>query len=310
MTATEKYKKIFGKIESLSDEISWTTGLSNMLEWLLWDTKNILGVSKKAFWKQIVQWCEDPEIKDLEIEEKYKIIEKKLTSLLKENEQPERYSKTSYKIYSAREGLRQAKYFSEDYLNKEFDIFLNLVSNSYLDKLYGDILNFNSGGTWSTHGQSGLFETSTRIDKMQIDNVAYNSEMKILVANELKLGGHKNKDQILKYGFMFNTLVDKKFIAANSQFLLLFITDKDEKIDLIEEIEKEISFCKTQPNKAFLLDERVISTAKNSNGTSISWLEIIKFNERYLDSLQQNQEVERKLLEGFNFSLKQKKFMQ
>ena len=117
MTATEKYKKIFGEIKSLSEAMSWTTGLSNMLEWLLWDTKNILGVSKKTYWKQIVKWCDETEIKDLNLEEKYKSIEKKLNILLKKNEQPERYSKTSNSIYNAREGLRQAKYFSEDYLN-------------------------------------------------------------------------------------------------------------------------------------------------------------------------------------------------
>ena len=78
MTVNEKYKKIFGEIETLSEEISWTTGLSNMLEWLLWDTKTILGISKTAYWKRIVKWCHNKEVKDLNLEEKMKIIKKKL----------------------------------------------------------------------------------------------------------------------------------------------------------------------------------------------------------------------------------------
>ena len=98
----------------------------------------------------------------------------------------------------------QAKYFSEEYLNKEFDIFLDLASNNYLDQPYGKFLNFPIGASWPTHGNNGLFETSTMMGEMQIDNDAYNSYAKILVANQ------EVKRKLLE-GFNFS-LKQKKFM--------------------------------------------------------------------------------------------------
>ena len=91
------------------------------------------------------------------------------------SEQLDRHTKPTYTVATAREALRRAKYFSEDYFNKEFDIFWTLVSDAFLDMYYGKFVDVRGGGNWSTHGNSGLFEYSTRITETFMDNLSYNS---------------------------------------------------------------------------------------------------------------------------------------
>lgn len=147
-------------------------------------------------------------------------------------------------IASPREALRRAKFFSEDYLNKEFDIYWTLVSDKYLDRFYRQFTHVKGGGEWSTHGNSGLFSTSTDIRAMQMDNLSYNETEGLLVANELKLGGRKNPDQILKYALMFNLLRERKFIVPEARLLLLFISDADDHLRWDALIEEEVAFCR------------------------------------------------------------------
>ena len=174
MKASEKYRAVFGEISHLSDSIPWTTGLSNMVEFLAWGTSNVLGVSKKEYAKQIIEWATNDEMRGLSTTEIAKNIDSKLKTLLEQTEQLDRYSKKSTGICAAREALRRVKYFSEDYLNKEFDIFLSLVSDAYLDNFYKQYIDFELNHSWSTHGNSGLFEYSTELTAMFMDNLAYN----------------------------------------------------------------------------------------------------------------------------------------
>lgn len=309
MKAKDKYIKVFGSINHLSDTVPWTSGIMNLAEHLVWDTKSILGISKKAYWKKTVAWACSDELQGLTLEEKYAAIQKKLDKLLKVSDNPSRYSKTTSVVFTAREALRQMRYFSEDFLNKEFDIFLNLSSDRYLDFLYGRFIVFNSGESWSTHGNGGLFSCSVDIAAMQMDNLAYNDTENILVANELKLGGRKNRDQIIKYCYLYCELEKKGFIGKGAEYLLLFIGDKNETYDLEHELDREISYCKSKGKIEFLSDE-ILSCAKQLNLKSISWKELIKINEEYLGTLDKTSQVEIKLLQGFNTSLSEKKFMQ
>ncbi len=199
MKVREKYCKIFGEIKSLDVEISWSTGVSNMLEWLTWSTQNILGISKTELRKQIVEWADDEKIRNATLAEKQKFVENRFIAEIESSEKYEKYAKPEYKIATPREVLRRTKYFSEDYLNKEFDIFWGLASDLYLDQFYSQFTKISAGGRWFSHGNSGLFTYSTNITSMAMDNLSYNPDEKLLVANELKLGGRKNKDQILKY---------------------------------------------------------------------------------------------------------------
>ena len=81
MKASEKYKTVFGSIEHLSNEIPWTTGLSNMVEFLVWNTSSISGVSKKDYSRIIVDWALSNEMNDLSKDEVVSIIDKKLKEL-------------------------------------------------------------------------------------------------------------------------------------------------------------------------------------------------------------------------------------
>lgn len=310
MSVKDKYKNVFGQINSLSDKIPWTTGLSNMVEFLVWDTKSVLGISKAEFWKLIVAFTDKDEYREKNDAERVKFIEEGLKSLQAITDAGERYAKPKSGYCCAREALRRNKYFSEDYLNKEFDIFLNLSSDKYLDYFYGKFISLKKGGSWSSHGNSGLYSCSVNIEAMQMDNLAYNEDENLLIANELKLGGGKNKDQILKYCFMYKELERRQFIKANSRFMLLFISDKKESINLANEIIKEIEYCKKKPHLKYLLAENVLEVANHQlNVASISWSELIVLNELYMKLLNDDQQVEKKLLGGLNSSLKEKAFI-
>jgi hypothetical protein len=312
MNAREKYVKIFGKIETLAESIPWSIGISNMLEWLVWSTKDVLGVTKTQYRKQIVQWCDDESIKDCSLEEKQKYVTAKFNAEIKASERPNRYDHPVSSMATPREAVRRAKYFSEDYLNKEFDIFWCLVSDKYLDTYYSQFTSLKEGGQWFTQGASGLFECSTGIIEMQMDNLSYNPTENILIANELKLGGKKNPDQMLKYALMYRLLVERGFITPETDFLLLFIGDKPENYQWDELLEKEIEYCQesTKSTAKLALHPEGVAIAKNAKYESTTWSKLMAFNDEYILLLKMpSQQVEHKLLWGFNEALSAKAFM-
>ncbi|MFT4639665.1 MAG: hypothetical protein ACI8T1_002990 [Verrucomicrobiales bacterium] len=64
MNARDKYTKVFGRISSLAERVSWSSGVSNMLEWLTWNTEALLGVSKTVYMRRIVAWCHEEEVRE------------------------------------------------------------------------------------------------------------------------------------------------------------------------------------------------------------------------------------------------------
>ncbi len=313
MKASEKYKRVFGQIDNLATEISWSTGVSNMLEWLTWSTNDVLGITKTKYWKLIVQLSHDPEVRSGTLEEKEAHVKSRLENLIKESERLDRYDKPSSSVASPREALRRAKYFSEDYLNKEFDIFWGLVSDIYLDAYYGQFFGVEPGGQWFSHGNSGLFACSTNISAMQMDNLSFNPDRNLLVANELKLGGRKNPDQILKYALMYRLLAERGFIPDDTEFVLFFIGDHVETPDWNALIEDEIRYCAASSKSTLKLagDPKCIEVAKGAKFVSTSWSQLYDFNAQYMESLSGgSQQVERKLLWGFNEALATKAFFQ
>lgn len=312
MKAREKYTQVFGKIDSLAERVPWSTGLSNMLEWLLWSTSDVLGVSKKKLQKKVIEWSLDESLIDASIEEKIQFVQKKVELEIKISESLIRYERPKSSLASPREALRRAKYFSEDYLNKEFDIFWSLVSDKYLDSFYSQFITLQGGSSWYTHGNSGLFAYSVGINEMQMDNLSYNPGENLLVANELKLGGKKNPDQILKYSLMYRLLLERGFIAQKTRFMLLFIGDKLESENWDETIEAEIEYCKksTKSTAKKALNEEGVRLTKKSVYKSITWNQLVQFNEEYINYLEVPlQQVEEKVLQGFNDSLLSKAFM-
>lgn len=307
MKASEKYRKVFGSISHLKDEIPWTTGLSNMVEFLVWEPQRILGIHKKQYVNQIIEWATQPEMLDKNLEDIKKEVAKKLQHEMNVNEQLETYAPRTTGICNAREAVRRVKFFSEDYLNKEFDIFLSLCSDTYLDTFYEQFIFFNKGQSWSTHGNSGIFEFSTEIKDMAMDNLAYNHQANVLVANELKLNGQKNPDQILKYCLMYTSLVERGFINNDAQFLLLFIGGKEYQYDKDKLIVEELVRCDLKGQLHLTTDE-ILNVIKHINIIGITWQILSAFNDDYLARNELCQ-VERKLLEGFNQSLQSKAFM-
>lgn len=308
-----KYINVFGRLESLAERVPWPTGVSNMFEWLTWATENVLGITKTRYANQIIAWTEEEAVRRGTREEKVEHVRQKLEQERKRTEQSERYARPASSICSPREALRRAKFFSEGYLNKEFDIFWTLVSDKYLDAFYRQFTRISGGGKWSTHGNSGLFEFNTDIREMQVDNLSYNETEALLVANELKLGGKKNRDQILKYALMFKLLRERKFIVPQARFLLLFISGAKEDPRWEALIEEELSFCENSSKSTAraACQPDVIAIAKSAEYGSISWGELITFNEEYRTKLNpETQQVEDKLLWGFDDSLKAKEFMQ
>jgi hypothetical protein len=311
MKASEKYRNVFGEIKSLNDEVLWTSGLSNMMEHFLWDTSKVLGISKTEFAKYIVSLADEFITFDKAL--RWDFVENKLRVLAESSDTVDRKAKPKYSYCTPREALRRARYFSEDYLNKQFDIFMSLCSDDYLDNLYRTVgLNILGIGKWSTHGNSGLFSESAEISFMQMDNLAYNDRESFLIANELKLGGQKNKDQILKYACMWKTLENKKFIKEGCDFVLIFISDKDEDhMDLNKEIESEINYCKgSKKALSYLIEPENIQRARTIKVRWITWSNIIKFNNCYAKNLTPEKQVEQKLLMGFNECLLEKEFIQ
>lgn len=309
MKAPEKYRRVFGSISHLRDEIPWTTGLSNMVEFLVWEPQRVLGISKKQYVNQIIEWATSQELKDKSVEEIQKAISQKLNQKMNESEQLETYSTKTTGICNAREAVRRVKFFSEDYLNKEFDIFLSLCSDTYLNLFYQQFINFEQSGSWSTHGNSGIFEFSTELKAMFMDNLSYNYRANILVANELKLNGKKNADQILKYCLMYEHLLEIGFISKDAKFLLLFIGGSVLKEDKQSLINQEVIMCQTKPEKyKHLLRPELLEVVTHLEIASITWQSLIEFNNCYLNKNEVCQ-VEQKLLQGFNQSLQSKSFM-
>lgn len=310
MKAAEKYRKVFGSISHLKDEIPWTTGLSNMVEFLVWEPQRILGITKNQYVNQIIEWAMHADMQGKTLEEVEKEVSKKLNNEMNDTEQLETYSTQTTGICNAREAARRVKFFSEDYLNKEFDIFLNLCSDAYLDAFYNQFIIFSKGGSWSTHGNSGIFEFSTELKVMAMDNLAYNYQANVLIANELKFNGKKNPDQILKYCLMYEHLLERNFIEKGTKYLLLFIGGSTLQHDKQTLVNQEIAFCERKPKKyKHLLRDELLQVVNHLEITSISWASLIEFNSRYLN---QNNvcQVEQKLLKGFNQSLQSKSFMQ
>ncbi|WP_199507378.1 MULTISPECIES: hypothetical protein [unclassified Psychrobacter] len=309
MKAAEKYRKVFGSISHLKEQLPWTTGLSNMAEFLVWEPQRVLGVSKKQYVQQIIKWATQPELSGKSFAEIEKVVNKKLIQEMQASEQLETYSEQTTGICNAREAVRRMTFFSEAYLNKEFDIFLSLCSDVYLDLFYSQFIDFNKGGSWSTHGNSCLFEYSTELQSMAMDNLAYNHHANILVANELKLNGSKNPDQILKYCLMYAHLLDKGFIKKDTKFLLLFIGSKMLVGDKQSLVAQEIERCQSNPKKyQYLLKETLQDVIAHVDVIGSTWTALIDFNEAYLTQSMPCQ-VERKLLQGFNQSLRKKSFM-
>ena len=313
MSARDKYTKIFGKLSSLDEKtIPWPMGLTNLFEWLTWSTGCVLGVTKTKYREQIVKQSYDEAIKGASLAVTQQIVATQIANETMANEQDEKYSLANSGIASPREALRRVKFFSENYLNKEFDIFWSLASDAYLDAFYRQFTKISGGGAWFCHGNGGFFKKNTGLREMQMDNLSYNPTEDLLVANELKLGGRRNPDQILKYALMFRRLREDKFIKPTTRFALIFIGEARVERPWNDVISEEVAYCQTRATSAAkqALEAENIEVAKRAEYQSVTWQKLADFNEKHMAKLKLPlQQVEQKLVWGFNETLATKMVM-
>ena len=121
-------KKRIGLINfnHLKDKSYWTMGIAGITRLITWETQTVLGISKTTFRKNITTRIFD--LCNITKQEQSKIDT--ILSAEHKNEVESANAKTLYeepkknRLISPFEAQRRLRYFSEEYLNKEFDIFM------------------------------------------------------------------------------------------------------------------------------------------------------------------------------------------
>ena len=294
-------------MEKFKNKSNWTLTILDTIDFIAWRTKFLFGISKTTLYKKAIKFA--LQYKNKKEEEIIKLFEKELKKERREARVQNEYDKAKNNLYiDPEEAERRLRYFSEDILNKEFDIFINLISDEYLNTLYKKIFKLKRGN-WNTFGNGMSFHEITKDIKklandMQMDNLAYDTKNKILVANELKLSASKNKDQILKYYYLFEKLKEFNLIDNKTQFYLLFLSVKNENINT------EFAKIELEKNKNKKFKNIKLKDLEKINIANFTWFDLIDFNKKFLNNLEKTkQQTEIKLIEGFNNSLMEKYYI-
>lgn len=300
--------KILGDLSSLDNNIPWTAGLSSMFEWITWGPKRVLGVSTREFIKKIIRICYENSTSDYTEQEILEIVEAAFKKERDNNAIFDICKKPTIGLATPYEALRRYRYHSEEYLNHELDTFFYLIDSEYLDILYSQYFNFQKGNIWKCFGNSGILNNSLGLGYMRPDNLAYNKDSSILIANELKLGASKSNDQILKYVSMYIDMKERGFIKDNTkQFNILLFETSEYRYDADMVLRQEFNYCEAKSNKWYLRNKsKIQAVAPNIELKNMSWGEFVKFNDRYIESLPKHSETLIKLIAGMNASLKEK----
>jgi len=241
MTAKENYKHRTGLQETkhLKDSQPWTMGLAGLLRLVTWQTASVLGISKTKYRNAVVKWTVEVFRRHVGEEDfDFPKIESEAGSLVERNsaEQVQKANPEEGKMYekpktglmvAPYEAQRRLRYFDEEYLNKEFDIFLALLPDQTLTQYLNQFFDLPEMNEWSVFGNTNDIEQSTGIKYMVFDTLVYSHETKKLVALELKVDAPPSKDQVYKYAFLKADLESQGMIAEGSSFHLLFIGAKE-----------------------------------------------------------------------------------
>ncbi len=218
----------------------WGMGLVGLLKWLVWAPENIVGKRKTPQFEQIIRST----LKELGQDEQnvdalLKAFYDEYNQELEETKACEPYDlyKTQKYLHPV-EATRRMRYFSEDFLNKEFDIFCSLLPSAMLNLYLQTHFQLGSEGEWFVFGNSNDLEFSMSMLFMQIDTLAYNSETNTLVGLELKIDADLGQKQVMKYCMMVAYLEQTGKLPPNTTFKLLVIsanpTTSDEHAAIIE----------------------------------------------------------------------------
>ena len=215
-----KERLVLTKINHLKEQLPWTMGLAGLARLVTWETKNVLGVSKNELVEKIIGWV--LEFQGERNEETGPPNEKEILEYCKKRMDAEMAKSEVDKIYAEKitkddstnkllikpmEAQRRMRCFSEEFLNKEFDVFLSLlpdhVINNYLKSFFPSVC---KEAKWNLFGLSNDFETAVSIKYMYHDTLLYSQETSHLVSIELKFDTDLSDNQLLKYAFMMADL--------------------------------------------------------------------------------------------------------
>jgi hypothetical protein len=209
-----KERLVLTKINHLKEQLPWTMGLAGLARLVTWETKNVLGVSKNELVEKIIGWV--LEFQGEWNEETGPPNEKEILEYCKKRMDAEKANSEVDEIYAEKkngllispmEAQRRMRCFSEEFLNKEFDMFLSLlpdhVINNYLKSFFPSV---REKAKWNLFGLSNDFETAVSIKYMYHDTLLYSHETSHLVSIELKFDTDLSDNQLLKYAFMMADL--------------------------------------------------------------------------------------------------------
>ena len=247
-------------IEHLKNRTSWTMGVAGVVRLLTWETKTTLGKSKTKFQKQIIKDVYNlSKNEDYTLNEIEGILNKQIKNEVVSANVSDIYeSPKKDKLISPIEAQRRLRYFSEEFLNKEFDILLSLLPNSILTNYFATFFPISKECEWSVFGSSNDFEQSTEISFMYMDTLAYCHKTSTLVALELKMDSPIGDGQLLKYIFMSAYLESKGMIAQNTTLHILFLSPDSKtskQIPLLLKDSKKQLENKQYPKKRVTLKE-------------------------------------------------------
>jgi len=305
--------RIVGEFSHLKEEEHWPDAIANMVESIAWQTQSVLGVSKSQLIKRIVNETLQVVDDDVDRDKIGRQVVEHIKREVADNTVSDRAPRpTGTGLISPYEAHRRMRFHSEDFLNREFDILWSLVGDDYLDTFYGQFTDVAPDGKWVTHGNTTRLLNSLGCYDMQFDSLSYNYDRKLLVANELKLGGGKNRDQVLKYSHLFRSLRRNGYIECDDETMLLFIGRTIIDHDQVQYvIRKEIDYLDANPKKWFTADrDGIVRDAQSMKIYSTTWRELWGFNTVYARERAKDQQTLQKLLIGFNDSLAQKPLLQ
>ena len=232
-----KERLVLTKIKHLKEQLPWTMGLAGLVRLVTWESKNVLGVSKNEMVEKIIGWVlefqgeRDEETAPPNEKEIFEYCKKRMDAEMAQSEVDKIYAEKITQdeeknklLIDPTEAQRRMRCFSEEFLNKEFDVFLSLlpnhVINNYLKSFFPSV---REKAKWNLFGLSNDFETAVSIKYMYHDTLIYSHETSHLVSIELKFDTDLGENQLLKYAFMMADLESQGKIdkSCTHDFLII-----------------------------------------------------------------------------------------
>jgi hypothetical protein len=190
------------KIIHLKHRQHWPSALDSLIHCLGYRTYLLLGKSKTELIRNVVQHVLAQEAAEPggsvdDLQKSFQALQRKEIAQAKVTQ---KYAQPVPDLLIApEEALRRLRYFSEDYLNREFDLFLSLLPDTVLDGYFSSLFSLRPGGSWNVLANSPEFEVSREESFMQPDTLAYNATHGVLIALELKIDAPLQNNQVLSY---------------------------------------------------------------------------------------------------------------